>query len=127
MFRLAHSLANNDCLWRSQGAHFVAFVDLDEYILTTSGVPLIVFIEKKAELCPRCGSFAAVHRKMYYSSSRPQNDFRWHDVRFDWLTNVGYGLPEIEGPHKQIVRPETVSIISTHSTRKSYPGYIDVN
>ncbi|VDN83122.1 unnamed protein product, partial [Brugia pahangi] len=38
-----------------------------------------------------------------------------------------YGLPEIEGPHKQIVRPETVSIISTHSTRKSYPGYIDVN
>ncbi|EJW87106.1 hypothetical protein WUBG_01982, partial [Wuchereria bancrofti] len=55
------------------------------------------------------------------------DDFRWHDVRFDWLTNVGYGLPEIEGPHKQIVRPETVSIISTHSTRKSYPGYIDVN
>uniref|UniRef100_A0A5S6PBZ8 Glycosyltransferase family 92 protein n=1 Tax=Brugia malayi TaxID=6279 RepID=A0A5S6PBZ8_BRUMA len=90
-------------------------------------VPLIAFIEKKAELCPRCGSFAAIHRKMYYSSPRPRNDFRWHDVRFDWLTNVGYGLPEIEGPHKQIVRPETVSIISTHSTRKSYPGYIDVN
>nr|CDQ02102.1 Bm1624 [Brugia malayi] len=127
VYRLAHSLANNDCLWRSQGAHFVAFVDLDEYILTTSGVPLIAFIEKKAELCPRCGSFAAIHRKMYYSSPRPRNDFRWHDVRFDWLTNVGYGLPEIEGPHKQIVRPETVSIISTHSTRKSYPGYIDVN
>ncbi|KAK6106185.1 Glycosyltransferase 92 family protein [Brugia pahangi] len=127
VYRLAHSLANNDCLWRSQGAHFVAFVDLDEYILTTSGEPLIAFIEKKAELCPRCGSFAAIHRKMYYSSPRPRNDFRWHDVRFDWLTNVGYGLPEIEGPHKQIVRPETVSIISTHSTRKSYPGYIDVN
>ncbi|VDK85972.1 unnamed protein product, partial [Onchocerca ochengi] len=37
VYRLAHSLANNDCLWRSQGARFVAFVDLDEYILTTNG------------------------------------------------------------------------------------------
>ncbi|KAM3720342.1 Glycosyltransferase family 92 protein [Dirofilaria immitis] len=127
VYRLAHSLANNDCLWRSQGARFVAFVDLDEYILTTSGVPLVAFIEKKAELCPRCGSFAVIHRKMYYSSPRPRNDFYWHDVRFEWLTNISYGLPERDGPHKQIVRPETVSIISTHSTRKSYSGYIDVN
>ncbi|MCP9258010.1 hypothetical protein DINM_001174 [Dirofilaria immitis] len=100
VYRLAHSLANNDCLWRSQ---------------------------EKAELCPRCGSFAVIHRKMYYSSPRPRNDFYWHDVRFEWLTNISYGLPERDGPHKQIVRPETVSIISTHSTRKSYSGYIDVN
>uniref|UniRef100_A0A1I7VXW5 Glycosyltransferase family 92 protein n=1 Tax=Loa loa TaxID=7209 RepID=A0A1I7VXW5_LOALO len=127
VYRLAHSLANNDCLWRSQGAHFVAFVDLDEYILTTSGMPLAAIIEKKAELCPRCGSFTALHRKMYYSSLRPRNDFHWHDISFEWLTNVSYGLAEVDGPHKQIVRPETVSIISTHSTRKSYPGYIDVN
>ncbi|VDK29178.1 unnamed protein product [Gongylonema pulchrum] len=36
-------------------------------------------------------------------------------------------MPEPDGPHKQIVRPETVSIIATHSIRKSYHGYIDVN
>ncbi|VDK79010.1 unnamed protein product [Litomosoides sigmodontis] len=127
VYRLAHSLANNDCLWRSRGASFVAFVDLDEYILTTSGVPLIAYIERKAELCPKCGSFTAIHRKMYYSSLRPRNDFRWRDVGFQWLANIRYGLPEANGPHKQIVRPETVSVISTHSTRKSFPGYIDVN
>lgn len=38
-------------------------------------VPLIAYIERKAELCPRCGSFAAIHRKMYYSSLRPQSFF----------------------------------------------------
>uniref|UniRef100_A0A915Q641 Glycosyltransferase family 92 protein n=1 Tax=Setaria digitata TaxID=48799 RepID=A0A915Q641_9BILA len=127
VYRLAHSLANNDCLWRAQSARFVAFVDLDEYILTMSGVPLASFIEKKANLCPHCGSFAAIHRKMYYVSLRPQDDFHWYDIKFEWLTNIGYGLPEADGPHKQIVRPETVSIISTHSTRKSYHGYVDVN
>ncbi|CAG9534520.1 unnamed protein product [Cercopithifilaria johnstoni] len=127
VYRLAHSLANNDCLWRSSGANFVAFVDLDEYILTTNNVPLITFLKGKAKLCPKCGSFAAVHTKMYYSSPRPRNNFRWHDVKFEWLANTSYGLPEIDGPYKQIVRPETVSIISTHSTRKNFPGYIDVN
>uniref|UniRef100_A0A0R3RSE8 Glycosyltransferase family 92 protein n=1 Tax=Elaeophora elaphi TaxID=1147741 RepID=A0A0R3RSE8_9BILA len=127
VYRLAHSLANNDCLWRAQGAHFVAFVDLDEYILTTSGERLIEFIERKAELCPKCGSFTAIHRKMYYASPRPQTDFYWYDIEFEWLANISYGLAEPGGPHKQIVRPETVSIISTHSTRKSFPGYIDVN
>lgn len=35
-------------------------------------MPLIAFIEEKAELCPRCGSFAVLHRKMYYSSPRPR-------------------------------------------------------
>ncbi|OZC12534.1 hypothetical protein X798_00165 [Onchocerca flexuosa] len=127
VYRLAHSLANNDCLWRSQGARFVAFVDLDEYILTMNGVPLIAFIEKKAEQCPRCGSFAVIHRKMYYSSPRPRSEFHWDDIKFEWLINTSYGLPEKDGPHKQIVQSKTVSIISTHSTRKSYPGYIDVN
>ncbi|VBB28647.1 unnamed protein product, partial [Acanthocheilonema viteae] len=127
VYRLAHSLANNDCLWRSYGAHFVAFVDLDEYILTANGMPLINFIKRKAELCPKCGSFAVMHSKMYYSSPRPQNDFHWRDIRFEWLTNISYGLPEANGPHKQIVRPETVSVISTHSTRRNFPGYIDVS
>ncbi|VDO47558.1 unnamed protein product [Onchocerca flexuosa] len=127
VYRLAHSLANNDCLWRSQGARFVAFVDLDEYILTMNGVPLIAFIEKKAEQCPQCGSFAVIHRKMYYSSPRPRSEFHWDDIKFEWLINISYGLPEKDGPHKQIVQSKTVSIISTHSTRKSYPGYIDVN
>ncbi|VDN02147.1 unnamed protein product [Thelazia callipaeda] len=126
-FRLAHSLANNDCLLRTQGADFVAFVDLDEYILTSSKIPLIEYIKKKSAMCPKCGSFAILHRRMYYSSPRPQNNFELRDVNFNWLNGIKFGQAEVDGPHKQIVRPKTVSVISTHAVRENQPGYVDLN
>ncbi|WKY09820.1 hypothetical protein Q1695_002294 [Nippostrongylus brasiliensis] len=106
VYRLAHSLAHNDCVLRIE-SEFGALVDIDEIIVPRSGTLLPFIVEKFSNAT--IGAFAFPHRSLMLSPALAGDKFSFVDLDFSGILNATES--------QVIFRAAAVSLQSTHFVR----------
>uniref|UniRef100_A0A914V1G4 Glycosyltransferase family 92 protein n=1 Tax=Plectus sambesii TaxID=2011161 RepID=A0A914V1G4_9BILA len=127
IYRLGHSLAENDCVYRTMGvAKFVALVDFDEFIIPTSGT-LLQYLQSALKKNPSAGSFRFPHFRLAFGGQRPTGKLAAGDVHFNWLLKAKKVVSDARsGPSKTVFLPDRTDVLLTHQVRAHLAGYSQV-
>ncbi|TKR86745.1 hypothetical protein L596_011270 [Steinernema carpocapsae] len=78
LYRLGHSLAHNDCVFRTT-SRFTALVDIDEFLIPSRNQTLLELLDDKLEKHPLAGSFVFTHIRLRFDGQD------WSKPDFSWL------------------------------------------
>ncbi|CAJ0588757.1 unnamed protein product [Cylicocyclus nassatus] len=110
VYRVAHSLANNDCLMRLS-SEFGAVIDVDEIIVPRNGTLLSFIIESFAKTS--AGALMFLHRALSFNPSYAERNFTYKELNFFGIWNANE--LECKGPPKVVFRTEDVESVYTHN------------
>ncbi|KAK0411452.1 hypothetical protein QR680_005659 [Steinernema hermaphroditum] len=118
LYRLGHSLAHNDCVFRSP-SRFVALVDVDEFVVPLSNATLLEFLSEMVSERPLAGSFVFGHSKLRFLGPNGDSD------DFSWIQKTVH--EEGNGPSKAIFLPDRTEILLTHQVRSHFSPFSAVH
>ncbi|KAL6742253.1 hypothetical protein Aduo_015422 [Ancylostoma duodenale] len=113
IYRLAHSLAHNDCMLRLD-TEFGAVIDVDEIIVPRKGTLLSMVRERFDDASVGALSFS--HRSLRLNPPLAAQNFSFEALDFSGVKNATEF--ELEGPSKVIFRADSVDLQATHDVRK---------
>ncbi|CAJ0590255.1 unnamed protein product [Cylicocyclus nassatus] len=113
LYRLAHSLAQNDCVLRID-TEFGAVIDIDEVIFPRSG-SLLTLVRNLFLDHPSAGALSFSHRSLIFEPPMAGQNFTFEKLDFSGIRNATEF--KLQGPPKVIFRTETVDLLSTHDVR----------
>ncbi|KAK6753249.1 hypothetical protein RB195_012691 [Necator americanus] len=113
LYRLAHSLAHNDCVLRID-SEFGAVIDVDEIIVPRQGTLLGLLNELFSNSSVGALSFA--HRSLRLNPPLAGQNFSFAALNYSGIKNATEF--ELQGPSKVIFRTEAVDLQATHDVRK---------
>ncbi|KAK6035795.1 hypothetical protein COOONC_26700, partial [Cooperia oncophora] len=112
VYRLAHSLAHNDCVQRIN-TEFGALVDIDELMVPRNGSLLSFVIQRFSS--PSIGALCFPHRAMFLDPPLTQSSFAYESLDFSGVLNASEA--ELRGPYK-ILPNEAVLLHNRYPSRE---------
>lgn len=112
LYRLAHSLAHNDCVLRLE-SEFGALVDIDELIVPRNESLLSLVTRRFAD--PSVGALSFSHRSLLLSPPLGGKHFTFEHLDFSGVLNATEC--QLDGPSKVVFRASSLDLLSTHDVR----------
>ncbi|XGW01753.1 hypothetical protein V3C99_014115 [Haemonchus contortus] len=120
LYRLAHSLAHNDCVLRID-SEFGALVDIDELIVPRNGSLLSLVVQRFTSF-PTVGALSFPHQNLLLDPPLAAKKFSFKALDFSGILNAK--KDNSSGPPKVVFRTEAVDMLSTHEVRIFNSGFV---